>query len=48
MKGSVEMFFSIHSVHVHGCSDELLVIYRAIAVGVSLYLNYTPIIQTTN
>ena len=36
LEGSVEVFFSVHSVHVHRCRDELVVVYRPVAIGISL------------
>ncbi|KAJ0945676.1 hypothetical protein HanPSC8_Chr03g0130841 [Helianthus annuus] len=37
---SVEMFFSIHSIHMHCCGYELFVVYGSIPVCIRLF--YLP------
>lgn len=36
LKSSVEMLLSVHPVHVHSCSDELIVVYRPITISIGL------------
>jgi len=36
LESCVKMFFSVHSVHLHRCRDELVVIYGSIAISISL------------
>lgn len=36
LEGRVEVLFSVHSVHVHCRRDELVIVYRPIAISVSL------------
>lgn len=33
---SINMFFSVHSVHVHRCCDELVIIYNSITISICL------------
>jgi hypothetical protein len=36
LEGSVNMFFSVHSVHGHCCCDELVVVYDSITISICL------------
>jgi hypothetical protein len=40
LEGSVEVLFSVHSVHVHCCSYELIIVYCTISICISLLFLY--------
>jgi len=36
LEGSINMFFSVQSVHVHSCCDELVVVNDSITISICL------------
>jgi hypothetical protein len=38
LEGSVKMLFSVHSVHMHCCCDEFVIVYGPIAICISLFM----------
>lgn len=36
LESGIEMLLPVHPIHVHRCSDELVVVYRSVPVSISL------------